>query len=285
MRRWIAILWHASFLVLAGCLYVLFVLPRWYELTGVWPHTLGTVMRIVCGVLIGLAALPVVFTWLRTRRPELGTPGLALNLRVWSVALHVLGGVLIVGTAISEIWLSLAGAGPWLFGIYGAAAAIALLGAFGFYLAFVAELPPPPPKLVKKRTRRRGRGKPAAAEEDAEVVEGTEGAESSTEHAATEGVEATLDETGAPTASATDGPDEAKVTPDTEEADEAEVSELDTPAEPSDTDQPAESSRGELPAEDAEPADDAGKLRNRRPSSKPTSRLFRRSRGGVAIDE
>ena len=37
---------------------------------------------------------------------------------------HVLAGVLIIGTAISEIWLSLDAAGQWLFGIYGAAAAI-----------------------------------------------------------------------------------------------------------------------------------------------------------------
>lgn len=54
---------------------------------------------------------------------------------------HVVAGVLIVGTAISEIWLSLDAAGRWLFGIYGAAAAIAVLAIFGFYLSFVAELP------------------------------------------------------------------------------------------------------------------------------------------------
>ena len=82
-------------------------------------------LRIVTGALIGLAALPVVFTLLRTRRPELGTPQLALSLRTSSIALHVLAGVLIIGTAISEIWLSLDSAGHWLFGIYGAAAAIA----------------------------------------------------------------------------------------------------------------------------------------------------------------
>ena len=34
MRRRIAVLWHASFLVLAGVLYFFFVLPRWFELTG-----------------------------------------------------------------------------------------------------------------------------------------------------------------------------------------------------------------------------------------------------------
>ncbi len=134
MRRWIAVLWNTSFLVLAGVLYFFFVLPRWNELTGDWSHTVGTVLRIVAGALVGLAALPVVFTLLRTRKPEYGTPRLALSLRVWSIALHVLAGALIIGAAISEIWLSLDSAGQWLFGIYGAAAAIAVLGALSFHL-------------------------------------------------------------------------------------------------------------------------------------------------------
>ena len=42
---------------------------------------------------------------------------------------------LFVGAAVSEIWLSLDSAGQWLFGIYGAAAAVALLGVLAFYLA------------------------------------------------------------------------------------------------------------------------------------------------------
>ena len=126
MRRGIASLWHASSLILAGALFFLFVLPRWFELTGQWPGTLGTVLRIVCGVLVGLTALPVVLTLARTRKPELGTPALALSLRVWSIVGHIAAGVLITGAAISEIWLDLDTAGQWLFGIYGAAAAIAL---------------------------------------------------------------------------------------------------------------------------------------------------------------
>lgn len=160
MRRSVAVIWHASFSVIAAVLYFFFVLPRWYELMGTTSHTLGTVLRIVAAALIGLAALPVVFTLLRTRRPELGTPQLALRLRTASIALHVLAGALILGAAISEIWLDLDSAGPWLFGIYGAAAAIALLGIFAFYLAFVAELPPPPPKPLKPKAQtRRGRRK------------------------------------------------------------------------------------------------------------------------------
>ena len=79
MRRWVAVLVARVVLILAAALYFVFVLPRWWELMGDTSHTLGTVLRIVTGVLIGLAALPVVFTLLRTRRPEFGTPQLALR--------------------------------------------------------------------------------------------------------------------------------------------------------------------------------------------------------------
>ena len=103
MGRKVAVAWHASFSIVAGVLYFFFVLPRWPELMGTTSHTLGTVLRIVTGAVIGLAALPVVFTLLPTRKPELGTPQLALSLRTASIGLHVLAGVLIVGAAISEI--------------------------------------------------------------------------------------------------------------------------------------------------------------------------------------
>ncbi|MGQ9347458.1 hypothetical protein [Mycolicibacterium gilvum] len=174
MGRTAAVIWHASFSIAAGVLYFFFVLPRTPELLGDTSHTLGTALRIVAGALIGLAALPVVFTLLRTRRPEFGTPKLALNLRTASIALHVLAAALIVGTAISEIWLSVDSAGQWLFGIYGAAAAIGLLGIFAFYLAFVAELPPPPPKPLKA-TKRTGRGRKGDGSEDSADVKGSEG--------------------------------------------------------------------------------------------------------------
>jgi hypothetical protein len=182
MGRTVAVVWHASFSIAAGVVYFFFVLPRWPELLGDTSHTLGTVLRIVSGALIGLAALPVVLTLLRTRRPEFGTPQLALTLRTSSIALHVLAGVVIVGTAISEIWFTVDSAGQWLFGVYGAAAAIALLGIFAFYLAFAAELPPPPPKPLKAKKAKQGRrGRRKAAEdtedagedaaEDAELTE------------------------------------------------------------------------------------------------------------------
>ena len=49
MRRTVAVIWHASFSIAAGVLYFFFVLPRWPELLGDTPHTLGTVLRIVAG--------------------------------------------------------------------------------------------------------------------------------------------------------------------------------------------------------------------------------------------
>ena len=82
-------------------------------------HSLGTALRIGTGALCALAALPVVFNLLRVRKPELGTPQLALTIRVVSIVAHVLAGVLIIGAAISEIWLSLDAAGRYLFAIYG----------------------------------------------------------------------------------------------------------------------------------------------------------------------
>ncbi|MBO0863764.1 MAG: hypothetical protein J2P16_01665 [Mycobacterium sp.] len=253
MRRTIATVWHASFALVAGALYFFFVLPRWPELMGQTTHTLGTALRIVTGVVIALAALPVVFTWLRTRKPEHGTPLLALRLRTWSIVAHLLAGVLIIGTAIGEIWLSLDSVGQWLFGIYGAAAAIAVLGIFGFYLSFVAELPPPPPKPLKpkkpKKPKRRLRRKKGTEVPEAEAAETKETRVDEPEQA-TETVEATAEAT------------EAEPTEETETAAE------------------------ELPgAEDTVAAETPrGGLRNRRPTGK-SSRRRGRSRGGVAVDD
>jgi hypothetical protein len=268
MRRWIAVLWHASFFVLAGALYFFFVLPRWFELTGEWPVGLGLAMRIVCGALIGLAALPVVLTLLKTRKPEFGTPQLALSLRFWSAVLHVLAGALIVGAAISEIWVSLDAAGPTLFGIYGAAAAIAILGALGFYLAYAAELPPPPPKPLrpKAQTRRRGRGSEADETDEADEADEAE-AES------TEAVVATDD-------NATDDKDASEDVPvpaTLEEADETtDTTEATEPSESSEADEVSAEATGNADESDADEPD--SKLRNRRPNGKSSSRLFGRAR-------
>ena len=259
MSRTVAVIWHASFSIAAGVLYFFFVLPRWPELLGETPHTLGTVLRIVAGALIGLAALPVVFTLLRTRRPEFGTPQLALTLRISSIALHVLAGVLIIGTAITEIWLSLDDAGQWLFGLYGAAAAIALLGVFAFYLAFTAELPPPPPKPLKPKAPKQRRGRRTAAED----TEDTDAKD------------------------AEDTADEAEDTAEDAEPEPAEVTA--TAEEPeSTTDEVEEAPADEPEADDTAEAESTnGKLRNRRPSGKsePTRRRRRRLRGGVSVED
>ncbi|MGO9925205.1 MAG: hypothetical protein ACLPLP_03420 [Mycobacterium sp.] len=251
MGRKVAIPWHLLFSVAAGVLYFYFVLPRWPELMGDTTHSLGTALRIVTGALVALAALPVVFTLLRTRKPELGIPQLALSMRVWSIVAHVLAGVLIVGTAISEIWLSLDAAGQWLFGIYGAAAAIAVLGIFAFYLSFAAELPPPPPKPIKakKPKRRRLRRKKG---DDAEVEEAQE--------AEAEGAE--------PEA-------EAEETEEAERAEEPVAVTAESPEEP----EPE-------PEASTDTEESRGGLQNRRPTGKGSHRLRRRRTGsGVAVEE
>ena len=269
MSRKVAVAWHASFSIAAGVLYFFFVLPRFPELSGVTTHTLGTVLRIVTGALIGLAAMPVVFTLLRTRRPELGTPQLALSLRTSSIVLHVLAGVLILGTAISEIWLSLDSAGRWLFGVYGAAAAIALLGIFAFYLAYVAELPPPPPKPLKPKAEKKGRrGRRKVAEETDADAEPT--AEAATDE------ETTSDES--------DEPSEAEEPAESDEQQEKEPAEV--TAEKTADDASEEEVKSEEDASDVvDAAETNGGLRNRRTSGKITLRRRKRSRGGVAVED
>ncbi len=170
MRRSVAVVWHTVSFIVAACLYFFFVLPRWPELAGSRiSHTAGTVLRIVTGVAMALTALPVLFTLRHTRRPEFGTPQLALNLRVASIIGAVLAGVMVIGTAVAEIWISLDDAGPWLFGSYGAAAAVEVLAAIAFYLAYVAELPPAQPKPIKtKKTARADAEEPPAPAETEE---------------------------------------------------------------------------------------------------------------------
>lgn len=247
-RKWF-VLWHALSAVAAGVLYFYCVLPRWYELMGDLPRGLGMAGRIASGALIGLAALPVVFVLLRSRGSEVGAPQLALRIRVWSIAAHVLAGVLIVGTAISEIWLSLDAAGRYLFGIYGAAAAIALLGVFSFYLAFVADLPQPPPKPIKPRRPRKRRLRRA---------KGDEAETGDTEETEVEAGETEL------------AGEVAEETEDVEDVEE--VEDVATRATP------------RVAAE--QPDDSAGGLRNRRPTGKGAHRMRRkRSPGGIAVDE
>lgn len=255
MGRKVAILWHASFTIAAGFLYFFFVLPRWPELMGDTAHSLGTALRIVTGALVALAALPVVFTLLRTRKPELGTPQMALSIRVASIVAHVLAGVLIIGTAISEIWLSLDVAGRWLFGIYGAAAAIALLGFFAFYLSFVAELPPRPPKPIKAKKPKKAKkgGLRRKKGEEADEAGEAEEADAATETEASE-----PDETDAATEAA------AEAAPD----------------------EPAETEVAPVADATEESEEPRTKLQNRRPTGKGSHRMRRRrTRAGTAVDD
>ncbi|MCT7661668.1 hypothetical protein [Mycobacterium deserti] len=270
MSRTVAVIWHASFCIVAGVLYFFFVMPRMPELLGDTSHTLGTALRIVVGALIGLAAIPVALTLQRTRKPELGVPQLALTLRMWSIVLHVLAAVLIIAAAISEIWLSLDSAGQWLFGIYGAAAAIALLGLFAFYLAFVAEMPPPPPKALKPKTekQRRGRRKGAAADTAADEPQGADDPSADSPAESAKPAEPADDDEDSTTE--VSEPESTAVEPQST-AEEAGVDET-----------PAPEAAGEAAADDAD-----GGLRNRRPSGKtePTRRRRRRLRGGVAVED
>ncbi|CAM4117676.1 hypothetical protein MB901379_04651 [Mycobacterium basiliense] len=285
MGRKVAMLWHLLFSVGAGVLYFYFVLPRWHELMGDVPHSWGTALRIVTGTLIGLTALPVVFTLLRSRKPELGTPQLALSLRIWSIVAHVLAGVLIVGTAISEIWLSLDSVGPWLFAIYGAAAAIAVLGFFAFYLSFIAELPPPPPKPLKSKEpkqRRRKRKKGTDADtHDTEDAQDAQDAQDAEDTEAEDGDPVPADEA-----------DEAQeeTHEDAEPDVQAEAESVEAPAESPET-EPEPTDDEEAPvrtpgATNGTTGDEQarGGLRNRRPTGK-TSHRRRRTRRGVAVEE
>jgi hypothetical protein len=257
MGRMVATLWHATFSIAAGVLYFFFVLPRWPELMGDTSHTLGTVARIVAGVVVALASLPVVFSLLRARKPEYGTPQLALTLQTCSIVAHVLAGVLIVGTAISEIWLSLDNVGQWLFGVYGAAAAIAILGIFGFYLSFVAELPPPPPKPLKPKKEKRQRRRKKDAEETTEETEAAE--DDSAEGEADDETTETTEETAEP----------AEVTAATE-------------VEPTAQEAPALEDAEDTVAAEAP----QGGLRNRRPTGKTSgAHRLRRSQRGVAVED
>jgi len=261
MGRFTAMAVHLSVCLVGGVLYFLFVLPRWWELMGDVSHTVGTVLRIVTGLVIALAAVPVLVTLIRTRRPELATPQLALRLRQWSMILHVTAGALIVATAVAEIWLSLDSAGPWLFGVYGAAAALAILGMLAFYLAFVAELPPKPPKPAKEKKPRGKRGKKADEASAEETTSSDEALAEETTSSDEDAAEETTDAGETPETTEEPKPDEKQP---------AEVS-AETPVE-------AESEP------EAEP-DDAGALRNKRPSGKTSHRLRRRNRGGVALDD
>ncbi len=181
MGRRAATALHLALILTGAVAYIVFVLPRWWVLIGTVPPTLATVGRIAAALPIGAAAVPVWLTLQRSLAPDLETPELALRLRAWSAVLHVVAAVLILLAAVTEIWLSLQAAGPWLFGVYGAAGAVVILAVAAFYLSFVAEKPPAPPKPQKppkaaaapkaKKAKRRGKKADDAAGGDASAEE------------------------------------------------------------------------------------------------------------------
>ena len=253
---------HIALCAVAGVGYFLFVIPRWWELMGDTSHTVGTVIRIATGVFIALAALPVVLTLLRSRQPESQTPALASTLRMWSTIAHVIAGVLIIAMAVTEIWVSLDTAGPWLYGVYGAALALAILGAAGFYLSFVAEKAPAPPKQAKPKKTKKKRGKKADEAAASEDAAGTEETETETE--------SETDDTDAQAPD--DAPDDAAETDDEPEPEKSvEASESTTP--------------DPEPASDPAPEEIEGGLRNKRPTGKTGHRLRRSARSGTAVEE
>ena len=150
---------HLGLSILGAVLYVLFVIPRWWVLTGDFPSTLGTVGRIAAGVPVAAAAVPVMLYLQRSLTAVPKPPEVALRLRAWSAVLHVIAGILIVVTAVAEIWLSLEVAGPWLFAVYGGAGAIAVLAVLAFVLSFAAQKPPAPPKPPKAKKEKTARAK------------------------------------------------------------------------------------------------------------------------------
>lgn len=192
MRRRAARATHLALWLVGALLYVVFVIPRWWVLTGDIPATAATFGRIVTGFPIAAAAVPVGLSLQRALKQESRIPELALRLRAWSAVLHVIAGVFIIATAVAEIWLNSQAAAPWLFGVYGGAGSLAVLAALAFVLSFPAELPPPPPKPAKakpekktdktpkqRRTRKRGRkqteSEPESGQESDREAESSDG--------------------------------------------------------------------------------------------------------------
>jgi hypothetical protein len=282
MGRRAAIALHLALFLVGTVLYVVFVLPRWWVLVGDIPSTLATAGRIVAGLPIAAAAVPVWMILQRSLRPSAATPELALRLRAWSAVLHVVAGAVIPLAAITEIWLRLAVGGPWLFGVYGAGAAIAVLAVAAFALSFVAEKPPGPPKPAKaakekkpKREKRRDRKRTperAAADASDDTGKATDEADEASGEAGV--TEAEVTETDLPGVGAA----EVEVT-------EAVITEAETPEPGHSAEGPAndDADAEPLPAASTEtvpdtadaPAAEAPGLRNKRPAGKLRQRLRR----------
>ena len=283
MGRRAATALHLALVLLGVGLYVVFILPRWWVLTGDIPATSATVGRIVAGLPIGAAAVPVWVILQRSLWPSARTPELALRLLAWSAVLHVVAGTLILLTAITEIWLNLEAAGPWLFGVYGAAGAMVILAVAAFYLSFIAEKPPGPPRPPKavrepraKKEKRWGRKRPdkSAGTSTEDADEDLPAAEETTD-------EADADEPTAAEADGADGAESTEAEPTEAEPTEAEPTEVEaddveqTPAESVDESEPQPPEAVEAAADAGDATEAPSGLRNRRPAGKTRHRLRR----------
>ena len=274
MQRRAATALHLALFGVGAALYIVFVIPRWWVLTGDLPNTAAVVGRIAAGLPIAAAAVPIMLNLRRALQPGFRTPELALRMQAWSAVLHIVAGALIVLAAIAETLLSLAAAGPWLFAVYGAAAAIALLGFAAFHLSRVAEKPPAeakppqpdkpdkPPKEKRAKRRGRKRGSPtedtggsddALDPEDsaAEGPEVSEDSETPTPNKDAEIVETQLD--------GTDVVEGRFAETDTTETDIIETDTIATDTAPGDT-APGDTAPGDV--------EKIGGLRNKRPTGK-----------------
>lgn len=273
MRRRAARATHLALWLVGALLYVVFVIPRWWVLTGDIPATAATFGRIVTGFPIAAAAVPVGLSLQRALKQESRIPELALRLRAWSAVLHVIAGVFIIATAVAEIWLNSQAAAPWLFGVYGGAGSLAVLAALAFVLSFPAELPPPPPRPAKakpekktdktpkqRRTRKRG-GKQAEPEPESDDPGSDEESDREAESSDDEAEDTAGDEAG-DTAEASDA---ESVAP----ADDAPASET-NPETTADSTEPAEDTAAETDASSA--VSDSG---IQRPVGKKRHRLRR----------
>lgn len=271
MGRRAAIALHLALILIGLLLYVVFVIPRWWVLTGDIPSTLATAGRLAAGIPIGLAALPVLVILRQALTPSAATPELALRLRAWSAVLHVVAGALVLLTAIVEIWLRLDVGGPYLFAVYGAAGSIAILAIAAFSLSFVAEKPPAAPKppkppkaekapkakKIKAAKRPRGKKRAATAAETESADETAAEADTPESDADETSAEAVAPETG--TANVDDSDEKVTAT----EADETDAAGTDI------------TESEDAPEEPAADTADTGGLRNRRPVGKTRHRLRR----------
>ena len=260
---------HLALFLTGVVLYVVFILPRWWVLTGDIPSSLATAGRIAAGLPIAVAAWPVWQILQAALRNKQSSPEIALRLRAWSAVLHVVAGVLILLAAIAEIWLSLEAGGPYLFGVYGAAGAIAILAFLALYLSFVAEKPPAapkPPKAAKVPKAKRVTAKKVTADKAGaeKKPRGKKRGAKSTAPAAADAesdAEATHAVAAAEVVTNDEADDSDAVTPETPETQTA-IDE--TQPEPDDV---ADEAHGAQPS--------TGALRNQRPAGKRRHRLGR----------